>query len=161
VVGLVILNKQPVNVTVNVTGDFPTSMPGRAKSLLAPPGGSDSLASDGITWAGQTFNNSNGELLGEEVIELVDDYSAVTLEPYSTKVIYWVDACGGEPCQNGGTCSNQATSFSPSCKCADGFTGDRCETKDSNSAGSSLVFWLHLGCFVHLDLDCRIIIVFK
>ena len=37
-----------------------------------------------------------------------------------------IDDCVGDPCLNGGTCTDLVYDFS--CECAAGFTGDTCET---------------------------------
>ena len=37
-----------------------------------------------------------------------------------------IDECESEPCQNGGTCDDEANSYT--CECVDGFTGLECET---------------------------------
>ncbi|KAG5309925.1 PREDICTED: pro-neuregulin-4, membrane-bound isoform-like, partial [Acromyrmex echinatior] len=42
----------------------------------------------------------------------------------------------GDFCMNGGTCLFFETVGEPACKCAEGFTGLRCETKDVSSTGS-------------------------
>ena len=40
------------------------------------------------------------------------------------------DACSSSPCLNGATCVNEANGFS--CTCANGFTGDTCQTSCKN-----------------------------
>ncbi|KAL0106239.1 hypothetical protein PUN28_016145 [Cardiocondyla obscurior] len=42
----------------------------------------------------------------------------------------------GDFCMNGGTCLFFETVGEPACKCAEGFTGLRCETKDVSSTGN-------------------------
>nr|XP_031845491.1 protein vein isoform X1 [Nomia melanderi] len=42
----------------------------------------------------------------------------------------------GDFCMNGGTCLFFETVGEPACRCAEGFTGQRCETKDVISTGS-------------------------
>ncbi|XP_012216338.1 protein vein [Linepithema humile] len=42
----------------------------------------------------------------------------------------------GDFCMNGGTCLFFETVGEPACRCAEGFTGLRCETKDVSSTGS-------------------------
>ncbi|KAK6195701.1 hypothetical protein SNE40_001073 [Patella caerulea] len=37
-----------------------------------------------------------------------------------------INACNSDPCQNSGTCTQDGDSFT--CNCADGFTGETCET---------------------------------
>ena len=37
-------------------------------------------------------------------------------------------ACSPNPCQNGGTCADVDVDGTPECTCADGFSGDICET---------------------------------
>ena len=37
-----------------------------------------------------------------------------------------IDECKANPCQNGGTCSNENGGYS--CKCTNGWTGDTCVT---------------------------------
>ena len=41
------------------------------------------------------------------------------------------DLCSDNPCQNGGTCVTDGSSAS--CECADGFSGDLCETADNGN----------------------------
>ena len=40
-----------------------------------------------------------------------------------------VDACASSPCKNGATCTNMEGAYS--CFCADGYTGQNCETGTS------------------------------
>ncbi|XP_076281892.1 membrane-bound neuregulin protein vein isoform X2 [Lasioglossum baleicum] len=42
----------------------------------------------------------------------------------------------GDFCMNGGTCLFFETVGEPACRCAEGFTGQRCETKDVSSTGN-------------------------
>ena len=49
-------------------------------------------------------------------------------------ITYWVkfvdiNECAGDPCLNGGTCTDGVNSYT--CSCAAGFTGKDCETSES------------------------------
>ena len=54
---------------------------------------------------------------------------------YNTEITYTIktaqyvldaDNCASNPCQNGGTCTDELNQYN--CTCVDGYTGDHCET---------------------------------
>ena len=48
------------------------------------------------------------------------------------------DPCANSPCQNGGACSAQGSSFS--CACVPGYTGSMCETDIDDCASAPCLF---------------------
>ena len=52
-----------------------------------------------------------------------------------------INDCAGNPCENGGSCTDGVNSYS--CDCALGFTGDNCETGKTSSVILSHYFIFH------------------
>ena len=45
---------------------------------------------------------------------------------FKTCSISDIDECGSNPCENGGTCTDQVNAYT--CECVDGYTGTDCDT---------------------------------
>ena len=128
--GLVGLNQQAYTITLNsspgsggtatVTVAYGDSMPiAEAPTINASLG----------TFLGY-YSQTNGQ--GEQYYDY-DMSSAKTwdLEEDTTLYAYWVDFCEGNPCENGGTCTNDQQNLTFKCECPELYTGTRCEHLDA------------------------------
>ena len=103
-VGFVLINKQPVNMTVSLRAtvgplalDPHSAASAYMKRLLAPTaaavnGSSAPLwnrtSTTGTTWGGQTLSNTDGSTVGAEVRQTVDDYTQpINVWPYSATFV--------------------------------------------------------------------------
>eukprot|EP01050_Picozoa_sp_SAG11_P028019 SAG11_NODE_7328_length_1160_cov_1.197926_2_plen_183_part_01 len=74
--------------------------------------------------------NPTAEAFEIHEIRVTNDFSTGTHDSEKCRAVW----CSSEPCQNNGVCSEGDSGYD--CECADGFTGDSCQT-DINECASS------------------------